>query len=116
MKPISRETTDKYYEEFTMNDSIMNKTRFWQVINKIRLDGYINEMDSEQIKPICIGRRYNFKKGMEYCEHRERCKFYTMVYDEIINAESIIDFRYKKDFIKCDKYRVKVNKAERREK
>lgn len=51
----------------------------------------------------CSGKRYNFKKGFEYCQNTEKCIFYSNYTQKKTYCTEI--FFYKaSDFRKCKKY------------
>lgn len=56
---------------------------------------------------ICIGRRYNFKKGFEQCLNSEKCEAYkNYLADEEWYDKIRIDHNFKsmKEFRKCKHY------------
>ena len=56
---------------------------------------------------VCPGQRYNFKKGMEICPNKDKCPFYVKdFYNYDFRPDQIIRFRFKKDFIKCDRWKA----------
>uniref|UniRef100_A0A6M3JJT4 Uncharacterized protein n=1 Tax=viral metagenome TaxID=1070528 RepID=A0A6M3JJT4_9ZZZZ len=38
LEPITRETTDEIFERYTKDDFVMDKTRFWQAVNQLRIE------------------------------------------------------------------------------
>lgn len=58
------------------------------------------------VSKSCLGWRYNFKKGIEQCENKEKCRLYKP--HDYTNP---IRFDYIKDFRKCNLY-LKSSKTE----
>ena len=49
MKPIDRRTTDEIFERYTKNDIILDKARFWQAVNKLRIET-LSKVDENEIE------------------------------------------------------------------
>ena len=54
----------------------------------------------------CSGKRYNFKKGFEYCENIEKCKLYQNFTSKKENCKEVFFYKVN-DFRKCKKYETK---------
>ena len=59
-----------------------------------------------QVKIICLGSYYNFKKGMEHCENTDKCKLYDADYYSKISKGGHTTFRFQdiKDFRTCRRF------------
>jgi len=48
--PISKETTDKIYEQYTQNNTAMDRNRFWQAVNHLRADYQKKTFENKEIQ------------------------------------------------------------------
>jgi len=59
----------------------------------------------------CLGWRYNFKKGTEYCPNADKCNTHKTLSDMPENSDyyfaEVKSFKSIKDFRKCKEYLIK---------
>ena len=68
---------------------------------------YHRDLKDPQEKKSCLGSYYNFKKGREFCKHRDECELYK---EYLLNKERYdwdIHFELIKHFRQCKIYKFK---------